>query len=460
MRMWWLTVMEMVTLGCSVGCWVGCQPNSPVEQATLDFHILGGAPASQDFHQAVVLLRMTTNGAMAYCTGTLITPTVVLTAAHCVKNVQAVEVFFGTGIGDPAKIPAAVAEFRAHPGFDLNVSLDYDIGFIRLRTPAPAGIQPIPFLPHSLEISQGDLGKTLEFVGFGKTAGTAEDQGTRRLTVTANVQLLCHNQPGGCDAPQARPFPVPDKNFCHDLRLHRGVCKGDSGGPAFVERNSKRYLAGVTSWVWSPTCDLIACSTKIDEYESQIREFIGRADNGQGCAQTEDCRSGVCVSGICCDRACSGSCETCNRTGSVGQCSPVTDGASCADADPCNGGETCQAGTCQGGAPLSCDDGNACTEDRCVSGSGCAHIAITSGASCGGTETPQNPGTPNTQTPSTPPAASQEPESSSTESGFHGQGSALGCATSPEEPVDGDGLWWIAAGLACLAWNVRRRCGG
>jgi len=41
-------------------------------------------------------------------------------------------------------------------------------------------------------------------------------------------------------------------------------------------------------------------------------------------------------------------------------------GQSCADGDACNGDETCDgAGQCQDGAPVSVDDGDACTTDAC-----------------------------------------------------------------------------------------------
>jgi hypothetical protein len=49
--------------------------------------------------------------------------------------------------------------------------------------------------------------------------------------------------------------------------------------------------------------------------------------------------------------------------------------ADCADADVCNGGETCVSGTCTAGSPPSCDDGDACTIDSCDPAVGCQHQA-------------------------------------------------------------------------------------
>ncbi len=49
----------------------------------------------------------------------------------------------------------------------------------------------------------------------------------------------------------------------------------------------------------------------------------------------------------------------------------------CDDGLPCNGAETCVAGSCQAGTPIDCDDANACTTDSCDPGTGqCNNVAI------------------------------------------------------------------------------------
>ncbi len=51
-----------------------------------------------------------------------------------------------------------------------------------------------------------------------------------------------------------------------------------------------------------------------------------------------------------------------------------TTNAACADADLCNGTETCQNGTCVSGTALNCDDGNVCTDDSCDAIAGCQNV--------------------------------------------------------------------------------------
>ena len=56
-------------------------------------NIINGSPDTSQAHQAVVFVYDNTQGQA--CTGTLITPTWVLTAAHCVEGTQSMEVYFG-----------------------------------------------------------------------------------------------------------------------------------------------------------------------------------------------------------------------------------------------------------------------------------------------------------------------------------------------------------------------------
>lgn len=61
----------------------------------------------------------------------------------------------------------------------------------------------------------------------------------------------------------------------------------------------------------------------------------------------------------------------------------LPDGTACDDGDVCNGHETCAAGACTAGAPLTCDDGNACTTDTCDPVTGCsATSACDDGDAC------------------------------------------------------------------------------
>jgi hypothetical protein len=119
---------------------------------------------------------------------------------------------------------------------------------------------------------------------------------------------------------------------------------------------------------------------------------------GDGC---DDCRFSCETAADCSDgEDCNGE-EVCSAAHVCGAGTALTDGAmcngttgtcmggaclsrtcatdpECADANVCNGTETCDGGTmaCARGAPLSCDDGNACTSDACNPTLGCSHTLV------------------------------------------------------------------------------------
>jgi len=140
--------------------------------------------------------------------------------------------------------------------------------------------------------------------------------------------------------------------------------------------------------------------------------------NGVTCALTNECTSGFCVDGVCCNAGCTGQCQSC-ATGTCsavtgapvgGRASCVTDGSSCSGA--CNGVDglgctypagttSCRAASCSAGiatSPASCDGSGkcptlattTCAPYKCA-GTACATTCAadsecTTGTFCGGGE--------------------------------------------------------------------------
>ena len=104
--------------------------------------------------------------------------------------------------------------------------------------------------------------------------------------------------------------------------------------------------------------------------------------NGAGCLDHRQCSSQLCVDGLCCDRACDGTCEACNLAASPGTCSPIPAGAAPRVAGQCQvqGPASCATdGLCDGqGACRKYQHGTACGAGTC-SGS-----SITGGKICDG----------------------------------------------------------------------------
>ncbi|MCG8419087.1 MAG: hypothetical protein MJE77_14220 [Proteobacteria bacterium] len=94
--------------------------------------------------------------------------------------------------------------------------------------------------------------------------------------------------------------------------------------------------------------------------------------NGATCASGDECASGYCQDGVCCDAPC-GACGQCNVSGSEGTCILVEAGTECrAAAGSCDVAETCN------GRSASCpDDGLAAFGTECRAASGPCDVAET-----------------------------------------------------------------------------------
>ena len=100
-------------------------------------------------------------------------------------------------------------------------------------------------------------------------------------------------------------------------------------------------------------------------------------DDGAFCTGLERCLSGSCVAGspIDCNDGVSCTEDSCNEAAKA--CSHVASDLACDDGQVCNGSEFCDRSLgCQSGAPLSCNDGDACTADSCDPALGCRHTTI------------------------------------------------------------------------------------
>jgi Dictyostelium (slime mold) repeat len=114
--------------------------------------------------------------------------------------------------------------------------------------------------------------------------------------------------------------------------------------------------------------------------------------NGTTCSDGNACTTGdVCTNGICGGTAVV--CTALDQCHTAGTCDPATgtcsnptkaNGTSCADADLCNGNETCQNGTCTAGTPVVCAAPAACkAAGVCQPATGtCTYANLADGTSC------------------------------------------------------------------------------
>jgi trypsin len=201
--------------------------------------VVGGSPASlQEWGFTAAVL--TPN---SLCTGSVLSPTKVLTAAHCVGNPSSVIVRTNSTSAFAGGEVSSVASAAIAPGFAN--SFQNDLAMLTLRTPTSAPAIPLASAAEDASFTQ--LGAPLQVAGFGNR-NPLLGRGRIGLLTAASVAV--------------RRCPLPSWAICDSggragaaVRRFRGrqirrkvkksICSGDSGGPLVARTPTGPRLIGV-----------------------------------------------------------------------------------------------------------------------------------------------------------------------------------------------------------------------
>jgi hypothetical protein len=175
------------------------------------------------------------NGGGIFCSGTLISESWVVTAAHCLSDIQGYKnagytpvVVFGGNLYGGYDDMIEFTRWIQHPSYGSSGGqLRHDIGLVELAHPK-TDVAAVPV--NETTPSWVWEGTELTYVGFGITGDGRQDSGVKR---TADIDYYQF-----------------DSQFVYALERESNLCSGDSGGASLRDVGGQLVLVGVNSFVF------------------------------------------------------------------------------------------------------------------------------------------------------------------------------------------------------------------
>jgi len=201
-------------------------------------------------HPGVVLVHVYTATGAGSCTGELIAPRVVLTAAHCfAADTKLVRVLPGYDLRDvpfDGKEGLAAPRVIVHETWDGDSRNGNDLALIQLEKPlttfedtGPYALSPRTYTVTPLPIrrtplSEGDVGRRITLVGYG-------------LTINGITGVI---DPAGVAGEKRIGAAIIGAVSADKLMVggYAEQCPGDSGGPVLETIDGKTQIVGISSY--------------------------------------------------------------------------------------------------------------------------------------------------------------------------------------------------------------------
>ncbi len=194
----------------------------------------------------VAILFQDEKGGQGLCTGELVAPRVVLTAAHCTQPAKQATVFAGPSlqqVRESSDVERILTNPTYQPTSDLAVGWG-DIGAMILKTP----LRSRPLTIRRAKLDSSLEGMLIKLVGFGTTVRT--DAATAGIKRSGYARI--------------------SRVFNREIYVGAGVafasgCGGDSGGPALVLTTGGWELIALESH-GDEKCEIGTFKTRVDAF--------------------------------------------------------------------------------------------------------------------------------------------------------------------------------------------------
>lgn len=265
--------MFRLLFAVSLATLVSCTPKlSGLFDRNQGASVIGGQDVKEGapITSSVVALLNTKEGYL--CTGSLITANMVLTAAHCMpERASDVKVIFANDVDDimgtrePDVLQAhvlPVVAFKANEKWKDGAEDQFntsDIAIMKFKGTVPEGYKPATFLADQSVLKRGTV---VTVAGYGVSVVDSipinEPKKYRNLEEAIEAgTVVCDSPRRNCMEIQMsgdgllRQAQAPISSVQEtEVRLDErkaGTCGGDSGGPAYIEKDGQFYLFGITS---------------------------------------------------------------------------------------------------------------------------------------------------------------------------------------------------------------------
>lgn len=225
--------------------------------------IIGGRAVNENWKTAKSTVAVYDKVGQALCTGTLISPNVVLTAAHCVSSDfhQMVIIFNQDLDCDPGTSLEVrnVENAVQYPSWSRNQDKGQntgDVALVKFSGSVPVDFEIAQVIQNVNSIQNGS---DVVLAGYGVNDGK-DNSGSGKLR---QVHVHVGN------------VHFSDSEIQIDQKDGVGACHGDSGGPAFVVNNGVYYLWGITSR-GEDGCNSTSIYTRVDYYLPWIKSTISK----------------------------------------------------------------------------------------------------------------------------------------------------------------------------------------